>query len=135
MTLTPEQIDLLNRLQPFFRKKMGKAQRGDEYAFEVLPDDWRTEFHNEMDNFFTAHIEAQRQRQGYNTLCIPKVIDWQNPERELWGSVDWNKQHGKIMPDGEIGIFSIPYFEHHQPKFKADPFTALLKALAEQEEV
>ena len=126
--MTPEQLDLLKRLQPFFRGKMGDARRGDEHAFEVLPDDWRTEFHYEMDANFATHTELSRQIQGYNTLCIPKAIDWQNPERGLWGMISGDKTIGDgadcIVYSGDFGEVEAP-----------DPFTALLKALAEQEGV
>ena len=146
MTLTPEQIDLLKRLQPFFKEKMGEWQLGDNFysgdATAIVVNIKATGAWDKEERLYSRYYDEHNflasDSMSYankHFLRIPKAIDWQNPERGLWGMIDWGKQHGEIMPDGDVWIFSIPYFEHHQPKFKADPFTALLKALAEQEEV
>ena len=83
--LTPEQLDMVKRLQPLFREKMGAVKEGDAYAFQVLPDQWMIEYHNGVDQNWKSHTEHFRSVQGYKTLAIPKPIDWQNPERGLWG--------------------------------------------------
>jgi len=74
-------------------------------------------------------------------LRIPRVYDWQNPEKGLWGMVDWTKFHQELYEtDGVIAIYKIPFIEYNEevgdnPLIVSDPFTALLKALCKQEGV
>jgi len=134
-TLTPEQLDMIKRLQPFFKERMGEWREGDEYCFwnkfqnkylyRRVPPNIRQ--HNMSDAEFSTQV-----------LRIPKPIDWQNPERGLWGMIDSkkdmseqkfvrnenNKVHLLVFKNGTALEFFTP-----------DPFTALLKALCEQEEV
>jgi hypothetical protein len=45
--------------------------------------------------------------------------------------IDWSKYSGKIIPSGDLEVWTITYYGFH--RFVNDPFTALLKALCEQE--
>ena len=64
-------------------------------------------------------------------LRIPKPIDWQNPERGLWGMINWKRfdikrvseSGGVFLTGGDSGDGFV------------DPFTALLMALVQQEGV
>jgi hypothetical protein len=60
-------------------------------------------------------------------IIIPQPIDSQNPERGLWGMVDWNKVECFTGYDGEITIAKRGSGEHisHQ----LPPELALLRAL------
>ena len=126
MTLTPEQIDLLKRLQPLFREKMGEWQEGDEY-FDT---------HNLDHGWVEAAMpEDFNANQFPNAIRIPKVIDWQNPERGLRGMLNTRTvieiRNSKTIVKQNWGYSSIWDSRLDAP----DPFTALLKALAEQEGV
>lgn len=131
--LTQEQLDMINRLQPFFNKeKIGPVQYGDDYAVEVLPGQWEIETQGIKKKGFNDYCTTlERARQGYNVLFIPKVFDWGQPQRSLWCMVDWTKfyleeSHGTV--DVHKNTDEILCME-------ADPFTALLKILCEQEGV
>jgi hypothetical protein len=129
--LTSEQLDMINRLQSFFKLRMGGLREGD-FFFSIKPD-----------LVYTHNIDM------LNISCdishIPKPFDWQNPERGLWGMVDWNKFHQELYgPDGDIAIYKVPFIEYNEemgipvkdhPLIVSDPFTALLKTLCEQEGV
>jgi len=73
MELTDEQLDMINRLQPLFKEKMGELIGGQDEIY------------------CGENIHRQPAIFDYSmTLCdkclrIPKPIDWQNPERGLWG--------------------------------------------------
>ena len=101
--LTPEQLDMIKRLQPLFTSKVR----------EWIDDDLC--YCNQCGNHVLTY-EKHSQRCPVEPIFIPKPIDWQNPERGLWNMLDSSNRYAdKIMCD--------------------DPFTALLKALAEQEGV
>ena len=144
--LTSEQLDMINRLQPFFKEKMGSVQHGDDYAVEVLPGQWEIETQGIKKKGFNDYCTTlERARQGYNVLFIPRVFDWGQPQRSLWCMVDWTKFYQELYgPDGVIAIYKVPYIEYNEelgipikdhPFIVSDPFTALLKVLCEQEGV
>ena len=128
-TLTPEQLDMIKRLQPFFKERMGEWREGDEYCFwnkfqnkylyRQVPPNIRQ--HNMSDAEFSTQV-----------LRIPKPIDWQNPERGLWGMILGTKE---LSENWSCCLLKITT-EHHQRTYSTDcPFTALLKALCHQEVV
>jgi len=121
--LTQDQLDMINRLQPFFKEKMGGWEHGDPCTLNGIEDVYCEDCIG--DNIYDSVYKK--------AIRVPKVYDWKNPERGLWRMVDWCKYHGKIMPSGDLWIWKIPYFEFHAPIFIDDPFTALLKILCEQE--
>ena len=132
--MTPEQIDLLKRLQPFFKKMMGEWHHLDSCYCDklgvgvVMGSFWRVEFHFHRETHYTMEENVGK----LSCLRIPKAIDWQNPERGLWGMVHWNNwKIGQNFIPGYLAVISI-----QKPlKIHSDPFTALLKVLAEQEGV
>jgi len=92
--LTPENLDMIKRLQPLFNEKMGEWQIGDEYY-----NGYKSKFVNEVDLYwfntltiYTGEFEPPIR------LRIPKPIDWLNPERGLWGMVDWDSIEHKSTP-------------------------------------
>jgi hypothetical protein len=135
--LTLEQIDLLRRLQTFFKKKMGEWIAGDMFVHEN-----RTGFIESIAgdtiklhllwNGLSSGSRVIYKRNWDELLRIPKSIDWQNPERGLWGMVDWKRfyieeHHGAVdvlNADSDEALCT-----------EADPFTALLKTLCMQEGV
>jgi len=121
--LTKDQLDMINRLQPFFKEKMGGWLEGDMfYSYQF----------NRLLYFCSGchNVDILRARND-KLLCIPKVFDWGQPQRSLWCMVDWTKfyleeSHGTV--DVHKNTDEILCME-------ADPFTALLKILCEQEGV
>jgi len=122
-TLTPKQLDMIKRLQPFFKERMGEWQLFDDLV-------------NSDGEFVAPVIEPMEintlndEDIGVNegVLRIPKPIDWQNPERGLWGMIRRFKTLGE-------GTDCVCYISNHVEVTGKDPFTALLKALCEQEKV
>lgn len=124
-TLTPEQLDMIKRLQPFFKERMGDWQEFD-FHYNELFGHGVIEDQERADDFHIADDP--------NDLRIPKPIDWQNPDRGLWGML----LGVKTLTQNAIGCSLIVTTESYQRKYwdnNYDPFTALLKALCEQEEV
>ena len=143
MTLTPEQIDLLKRLQPFFKEKMGEWQLGDNFysgdATAIVVNIKATGARDKEERLYSRYYDEydflasdSMSYANKHFLRIPKAIDWQHPERGLWGMVYWNNwKIGHNFIPGYLAVISI-----QKPlKIHSDPFTTLLKALAEQEEV
>ena len=64
-------------------------------------------------------------------IRLPQVHDWQNPERGLWGMVDWKKYAGDIQDNGEISIIEID----GDFSIRAAPELALLRACMHQWEI
>jgi hypothetical protein len=121
--MTDEQLDMIKRLQPFFNEKMGRWQEIDEgycvehkqiYYYAVWPDDGPC-----------------CDREG---VRIPKPIDWQNPERGLWGMIDSEWRQLISRPTNATDS-RCRYSDNAREIFADDPFTALLKTLCHQEKV
>ena len=117
--LTPEQLDMIKRLQPLFKEKMGEWQIGD---IIILPD-------GDLDCIYKADVVTWRMMPQLSDafddcLRIPKPIDWQNPSRGLWGMLKGFKQ----LKQGTVVVDRKEYIA-------PDPVTALLMALCEQEGV
>jgi len=144
-TLIPEQLGMSTRLQPLFKEKMGELQEGDYVIYAsffncikiygvVLKNDGKdTTIH-----YFDKDYEIKKQSNKdlfHHLIRIPKPIDWQNPERGLWGMVDWEKWNieNTRSDDGSVLVFQKMSIGGKQ--VITDPFTALLKALCEQEGV
>ena len=120
--LTPEQLDMIKRLQPLFREKMGEWKYGDEGLIVNISESFvhttgKTRFYSSEDNI----------------LIIPKPIDWQNPERGCLGMLN-DEAFPSLFQccDGQWHIAANSGTQeiiHIAP----DPFTALLMALVAQE--
>jgi hypothetical protein len=73
--LTPEQLEILKKLQPKIIEAMGPVQYGDDYAIEVLPEQWEIETQGiNKKGFNDYYTTLERSRQGYNILFIPKGL-------------------------------------------------------------
>ena len=116
---------MIKRLQSFFKDRMGEWQVFDfclheTFGVGVIEDDGRAEDYNFADSA--------------DDLRIPKPIDWQNPERGCWEMI----LGVKTLTQNALGCSLIVTTESYQRKYwdnNYDPFTALLKALCEQEKV
>ena len=136
-TLTPEQLDMIKRLQPFFKERMGEWQVGDDFAYgnrtgfiEAISRD--TIKLSLLWNGLSSGSRIIYRRSWHELLRIPKPIGWQNPERGLWGMILGTKE---LSENWSCCLLKITT-EHHQRTYSTDcPFTALLKALCEQEKV
>ncbi len=126
--MTPETLELYKKLQPLFPKdwKVG------DYLYDPF-DKWVKLI---CDSYGYPHCETamiQKLSEGggalSNKTCvtdkgilhIPLTIDDRNPERGLWGMVDW-KNWRLHTPNYEFDII-------------ASPTDAILKALVAQEEL
>jgi len=118
MNLTPEQLDMIKRLQPVFS--------------EIIKE-WSDEdlcYCNECGRKILTY-EKHSHGCPVEPIWLPKPIDWQNPERGLWGMLDWKQWYfDQTNICGEIS-----FYNGVAHSIKSDPFTALLKALCEQEGV
>lgn len=121
--LTPEQLDMLDRLQPFFIEKLDGWLEGDMYYSYQS---------NKLIYFCSMCHNVDILRACNDKLLhIPKVFDWGQPQRSLWCMVDWTK----FYLEEHHGAIDIHKNTDEVLCQECDPFTALLKALCEQEGV
>jgi hypothetical protein len=134
MSLTPEQIDMIKRLQPVFKEKMGKAIKGDDYI-------WLPTMEQDV---VLSEFQSRCASSGKSFLLIPKPIDWRNPERGCLGMLHEDFKIQKYVPACKITntyeyridhYYTINQKIHDYHVIDTDLFTALLKALCEQEGV
>jgi hypothetical protein len=126
--MTPEQLDMIKKLQPLFKERMGEWQVGDEFYPIAFDSDYQL-FVIDRGNLDILD-QFGNQLPMADVLRIPKPIDWQNPKRGLWGMIDWDMW---ILSTG-IDNANV-YIRSADCYIKDDPFTALLKALCEQDGV
>jgi hypothetical protein len=138
--MTPEKLEMHQRLQPLYKKMMGEwqgydkaIQDGIEGRIIVMFD-----YNNQPSTFvFWSDYEIEPIPLKDDTLRIPLPIDPVNPERGLWGMVDWEKYYLNTMKAGSVIIRQKPKNEHDFDSLNCriigDPEEALLKALLEQE--
>jgi len=120
--LVQDQLDMLDRLQPFFAEKMGGWEHGDPCVLNGIEDVYCEDCVG--DNIYSDSVYKK-------AIRVPKAYDWKNPERGLWCMVDWTKfylaeHHGTVDIHKDTDEILC---------LGADPFTALLKTLCEQEGV
>lgn len=127
MKITDEELDLLKRLQPFFEKRM-KAW---------LDGDWGIDDGCEPGIVIDAEfINIGRINGSRTPLRYPATIDDRNPERGLWGMVDWDLFSTHTPNDGDWYIFGMT--DRRLSGFSTEwclPHLAILKALCQQEGV
>lgn len=118
--MTPEQIDLLTRLQKFLRERMGKEKNGDMFLSIQ-----RNEISYVVEGSYSVDSDISMED---GDIIIPLAIDPINPERGLWGMID--KKGIGFFKEYFLGdldlLMSVP---------TVDIYTALLKTLAEQKGV
>jgi hypothetical protein len=133
--MTPEQLDMIKKLQPLFKERMGEWQVGDDIYYDNFPAviiqikaEGKLAYTRceDRQNFLSVSFSFANE----NFIRIPKPIDWQNPERGLWGIIDLDMW---ILSTGIDNANA--YIRSADCDIKADPFTALLKALCQQEGV
>jgi len=121
--LTPEQLDMVKRLQPLFKSKMGEWQKGDSY---YVPNPHKREDIKPLYYFGCGtYWGIEFKDVPTNAIRIPKPIDWQNPERGCWGMLNYASSITRLN-NGKYSVSGNKYIE------ASDPFTALLMALCEQ---
>ena len=122
--MTPENLERHKRLQPIFKEKI------------ILPYCYDLHYCERQKKLSVDYpcviCSTFRDNMKCNSkIILPLPIDPVNPERGLWGMVDWKRFVRRILSDGKIEIL-IP---EANICYIADPETALLKALCEQEGV
>jgi hypothetical protein len=153
--MTPEQLDMYKRLQPLYKRVMGEWQVGDKGCTKIgspglivslKPETFIVRGQRtQIGDIWFKTIELVKDAELYDLNHLPLTIDSENPERGLWGMLDWNKlRQEQYGPDGEIAIYKLPYIEYCEelgipvkdhPFAVGNPTTAILKALCEQEGV
>ena len=142
MSLTPEQIDMIKRLQPVFKEKMGEWQEYDEGYDLTYQDTFWIAKEGSNKGVAAATINNHGEEERFHR--IPKPIDWQNPERGCLGMLHEDFKIQKYVPACKITntyeyridhYYTINQKIHDYHVIDTDLFTALLKALCEQEGV
>lgn len=138
--MTPDQLTMHKRLQPLYKRVMGSWLQGDNFVSFPELDDILT-----CDEAYLGHPVSRDGFRYPKAIFIPLTIDTENPERGLWGMLDWSKwNYEQCGPDGEIAIYKLPFISYCEElgiPIKDHPFatgdltTAILKALCEQEGV
>ena len=124
--LTPDQLDLLTRLQPLLKEKMGSLTFND-YVYElestqigiILQVDLAYFFRVKFDGYIISEYRSVRFDELF--LRIPKPIDWQNPERGCWSMLTKENRSDNAFLN--------------ELAFSDEPFTVILKKLSVQEGV
>lgn len=112
-------------LQPVYEKVMGPRQHGwDRYTCEELDVDFEGlkihlvhVYNEDLDNKCTKCIR------------LPLPIDPVNPERGLWGMLDWDQYEPLVDLEGNMAIAGVTGLNFEPPTL------ALLKALCVQYEL
>jgi hypothetical protein len=126
--MTTEELKYYTALQPFFSRKTKALLPGDWMKYgttppEIIDEDFIRDWYDPE----TLQIWKDR------WIVLPLPIDPRNPERGLWGMIDWARF------DVHCGAGKMYLFE--DDRFKRElfntgwstPTLALLKALAMQE--
>ncbi len=130
-TANRQQIEFLKKLQPKIKECMGFLMpfdkfifNGEEYTFRFLNfGKWYCSDKLGMSIEFT-NLTID------DILHIPLAIDPINPERGLWGMIDWNEWDSQVL---QGGLLYIKQSDKVIGGWMNDPYTAMLKALCEQE--
>lgn len=120
--MAPEKLEMHQRLQGFYMEKI--TDYNTPVPFYCLKYRQR----NRACTFCSAWNIASADCPA--SILTPLPIDPVNPERGLWGMVDWNR-YSCWLYGGKISIHSKDR-EEIEPRY-LDPETALLMALLEQE--
>lgn len=127
--MTPEQLNMIKRLQPKIRAMMVEWQEGDDvyqesFGIGIIINTSVTNLRTIITVYYTSIKDVIVYDQ--ETLNdFPKPIDWQNEKRGLWG----------MLFDKSNFIRNLDMYYPLKLAYMNDPFTALLKALIEQEGV
>ena len=119
--MTDIELQYYKVLQGVFKEKMG--------AWKYRDNCWCSKCG------VTMYHNLCSTRYGRELLRLPLPIDTRNPERGLWGMVDWGRfEIWESFGDGSIVIRDMSS-EKDFPQVIGSPTLALLKALAWQEGV
>ena len=119
--MTDEELKYHIALQGVYREKMGEWPiNGDQYNYQNKT----FYFGGELPEFDNTERKLIR---------IPRPIDTENPERGLWGMIDWNKFYIRSHKDGDIQIMKYGEVGFNKWFVIAPVTLSLLKALAAQE--
>ncbi len=137
--ISQEELDLYDRLTDLFDDKMKHIIPGDFFYIKATQ---KVNVVLRYDSFWdTIEIETGTVHSGIGGYCynknvirLPLPIDPRNPERGLWGMVDWEKWGRNINGEG-IYLYDREIGEVHIDFTWNNPTLALLKALAAQEGV
>jgi hypothetical protein len=120
--MNPNELKMLIALQPKIKNAMGSVQYRDLFI-------WKSDTELSVHCCITPKLLDDA-----SIIRIPLTIDPVNPERGLWGMLDWGKwsDHG-ITPNGNYIWFMASLDE--EPSILETPTEAILKALCVQWEV
>lgn len=130
MTMTDEMLDLYKALQPVFKKAMGPKHDGDIlYCHAARHLYFEGTYHPCPLSVSCAENEILCEDR---LLRLPLPIDPVNPERGLWGMVDWSL--GYVIFVTEKGSVWVRDKDGSTIAYDS-PTLALLKVLAHQHNV
>lgn len=104
-------------MQAFFSEKMGESRERDHFHCLTCG----ANFTKHQDDCNCNDYDAER------WIICPLAIDSENPERGLWGMIDWDRFFVRIRASGKMNIQCQDFVAEDYPTL------ALLKALAAQE--
>lgn len=121
--MTDEQIKLLTKLQGVFKERMGNERNGDMF--------WSKRYNcisYVVEGSFSVDSDVSMDEED---IIVPLAIDPINPERGL-----------SEMINGSFSLLYLKSYKHwlvtritYRDVIAADSYTALLKALCEQENI
>lgn len=141
-------------MQAFFSEKMGELAEGDKVALKFDRNDFDIGFVTQTKTMERDVISAdlvyvrwhsdkpwrdqscdKRDWAEEHFIRLPLPIDPVNPERGLWGMIDWNKYSYSPNDDGTVDINERYEGDFDSEKwhcYNSTPTLALLRALAHQ---
>ncbi len=104
--MTNEELELLKNLQHIIKKNMGNLKHGDRVYLE--------EHIETVCSYCDSNESGEWHNYLKDAIVIPDAIsrDSNQPERGLWGMIDWSQFNANIDGDGEINTgleHDIPY--------------------------
>jgi hypothetical protein len=122
-----EQLEMIIKLQPFLKEKLKHLHSYDDCCCLEKDILIRLDCDYLCPDIGCKEIECK------NRILLPHAIDPVNPERGLWGMIDWKRYSiATTCENGNIQIIVISNDEDFSTKV-IKPTTALLKALCHQE--
>lgn len=112
-------------MQAFFSEKMGESRERDHFHCLTCG----ANFTKHQDDCNCNDYDSER------WIICPLAIDSDNPERGLWGMIDWNKYSYSPNDDGTVDINERYEGDFDSEKwhcYNSTPTLALLRALAHQ---
>lgn len=135
--MTPIELELFTKLQPQLLERKGEWKVGDS-AFNKETKSFYI-YRERLDNVHYFLTESANEHEYLTNeldqfIWLPRFVDLDQPERGLWGMLDWNKWRVRTAT-AEKGSLMIYLKDDQYYLYDGNPTEAVLRALAEQYEV